>query len=166
MHTRKRELTGQLRPLSKATLKLLSVEVGCKVPRRGGMTFDATPAQLADFLMKNPISARRVVKLLQASKGQGFQAVAEVVTGIKGCGPLQVGAWTLTPVDGGLSLHSESAQAYACYSTDPRVGIIVLANPEAQSATQLAQAALPQAVRRAVGMMLEPLPSPVRAGKK
>ena len=156
-HTTKKDLTAALRPLSKATLKLLAVEVGCVVHRHSTAVNEPSAAQLAQFLVEQPIPARRAVTLLrERSTEAAHHALAKCIEGVKGCGALTVGEWTLTPQPGGVACTKPGKAQFVCHSSDPRVGPLVLDSAEGKAGVQLEFAALPKGVKAGAVLLLGP----------
>lgn len=156
-YTTKKDLTAALRPLSKATLKLLAVEVGCVVHRHGTAVNEPSAAQLAQFLVEQPIPARRAVTLLrEKSTEAAHHTLAECIEGVKGCGPMTVGEWTLTPQPGGVQCSTGAKTRFVCHSTDSRVGPLVLEQAQATTGVQLEFAPLPKGVKAGALLLLGP----------
>lgn len=163
-HTTKANLQRALKILNSSTLRMIAVEIGQVEVRRGVATSAVTVTQLTDFLHQHPPLARRAATFLRgATRDPKYLPVIEAVEGLRGVGPLTVGGWTITP-------HGERRLTLRCgerptlhveYSTDPRVGLIVMDRENATRASQLEAVTLPRAVAAELAdLILPPPPSP------
>lgn len=161
--TTKADLRRLLKILTPTTVRMIAIEIGLIGQRRGHATQAVTVNQLADHLHATPPRARQAAAFLRgATKDPRFLPAISAIEGLRGVGPLTVGGWTVTP-EGLHRLklqHGERAAQFVEFSTDARIGLILLDRPDAVSAVPLGLAKVPKAVAEALpGLILPPPPN-------
>ncbi len=154
-HTTQAELIKALKPISKATVHLIAQEAGCVITTGRTAHHRATPTQLGEYLSRHPIQARNAVRLLRHdTRDPSLHALADTIEGLRGCGPMTTGGWTITPTDqGATARHATQGATYLTYSVDERAGILCLTTPDARTGVQLDHSGLPAAVKDAARLL-------------
>lgn len=156
-YTNKTNLAKLLKVLGR-NKEMFAIEVGCKGFQGEKVTSDPSFADLATFLVERPLKARQMFFFLKkASTDSKFDALAQALWNVKGAGEAVIGQWTLTPdKNGSVTVAHPKGKFQVEYSTDLRVGLIVLEQGQAQ-AKQLEFVTLPAGVRSHLLLMFPPL---------